>query len=48
VNFNKRCRAILDSKQQRLQLLIIILPDRKLAGTYGKFSIKSKILKVWF
>ncbi|WJX44066.1 argonaute 5 [Trifolium repens] len=38
VNFNKRCRAVLDSKQQRLQLLIIILPDRKLAGTYDKIK----------
>ncbi|XP_045828871.1 protein argonaute 5 isoform X2 [Trifolium pratense] len=37
-NFNKKCKAILESKQQRLQLLIIIMPDFKGVRTYDKIK----------
>ena len=39
---NKKCKAKLDRQAERLQLLIVILPDFK-GRFYGKFSIKSKI-----
>ncbi|CAJ2632460.1 unnamed protein product [Trifolium pratense] len=37
-NFNKKCKAILESKQQMLQLLIIIMPDFKVVRTYDKIK----------